>query len=322
MVEKSTKNIAIVVPVFNEESGIKYFYEMLNQVLFEIAEHHFTLIFVDDGSNDQTVAEINKIMVKSPSVGLIQLVRNFGKEAALTAAVRKCAGYDAVITIDADLQHPPELIPDLLEGWANNFLVVTTVRKSVRSHSFLRIIGSKIFYIFLRLGGVTHVIPGGTDYRLIDRTVVKAFCMLQEPIYMYRNSIDWFEFKTKKVLFDAPRRFDGQSNYSYKQLALSAIYSIFSYSNLPAKCCYSLGLLIVLLGAASALLPLVFESSGTNWARALQSIVIFSIGSTLMFLSLVLVYLKIIKAESGKRPQYLILNSSIPISPKEGSIDV
>ena len=208
-----------------------------------LPDYRWEIIFVDDGSPDQSAQVFGELSAQDEKCRVIELSRNFGKEIALSAGVDYASG-DAVICLDADLQHPPERIPDMVLEWENGAEVVEMVREPSKHEPWLRRIGSNIFYIILRLLSSTDILAKTTDFRLMDRKVVDAFCEVEERQRMFRGIIDWLGFRKTSLTFQSePRKF-GIPVYSYTKLLNLAINSFISYSSIPLKLIGVLGLLI------------------------------------------------------------------------------
>ena len=188
------KTISIVIPVYNEEKGFKRFYtEMLLPELKKL-KYDYEVILVDDGSKDKTIEVLQKLADDDRRVKVLAFSRNFGKEVALTAGINNATG-DAVMTIDADGQQPPKLIPEFIEKWEQGGEIVIGVRGKYEKHGLIAKIGSKIFYKLLRGMGVKDTVPGSTDFRLIDRVVADEFNKLTELGRITRGLMDWMGFK-------------------------------------------------------------------------------------------------------------------------------
>ena len=304
------KQIAVVTPIFCEEANITQFHEKLSSVINKLTHYNWTILFVDDGSNDQSAEIIRSLIKKDDRVGLISLSRNFGKEAALTAGVHEAVKADAIITLDSDLQHPPDIIPDIIKHWEDGYLVVATVRKSVESHSIFRKIGSMLYYSVMEKVGGHHIIRKSTDFRLIDQKVALEFTKLKERIHMYRGSIDWLGFKTYKLPFDAPERFAGEARYSYGKLFSLAINSITSFSLWPLKITGYLGIFISLISLALLLVCIGLNLYKGIWfITPIALFVVFNtflVGVLMICLGLIALYIGNISNEVVHRPNYVI----------------
>ena len=201
--------ITLIIPACNEAKNLLPFYEETHKVLQSLDAWIWDFIFIDDGSTDATWQVINSISSADPRVKGVQLSRNFGKEMALTAGVLECAKLsDAAIFMDADLQHPPMLIPELVKQWELGFQIVATQRKSIR-YSIWREIGSNIFYFMLKRFSKLDIQHKATDFRLLDRKVLEVLQSFPERNRFFRGIIDWVGFK--KTSIDLPkRRFSGE----------------------------------------------------------------------------------------------------------------
>jgi polyisoprenyl-phosphate glycosyltransferase len=308
--QSKKKVIALVVPVYCESGSITEFYSVLTSVVGELKDYSFKIIFVDDGSTDNSVELIEQLIFSDPRLSVIKFLRNFGKEAALTAGVLESLPYDAVITIDADLQHPPTLIPELIKNWEKGSLVVATIRNSIRSHSWVRKISSDFYYFLIRGLGGSNIISKATDFRLMDEAVIRQFSLFDEKIHMFRSSIDWFGFKTAYISFDAPGRFDGNARYSYQKLISLAVDSITAFSLLPLKITGMIGVSISILSALMLSTSLVLNIMHQDWfVSALALVVLFNtflVGILMICLGLIALYIGSIHQEVVKRPRYII----------------
>ena len=238
-----TKLISIVIPVFCEEQNVLKFYNRLEQITREMRNYTWEYIFVNDGSADGSYLELKKIAAKDKKTKVLDLSRNFGKEIALSAGIEAASG-SAVITIDCDLQHPPELIPLMIKKWEEGVEVVATIRKKIENQPLTRLIGSKLFYLLMSKISEVEMISQTTDFRLIDKKVADIFKTISEKSRMYRGIIDWMGFKKEYVEFDADARAEGVSGYSYRKLLNLAINSITSFSLFPLKIAGIIGVII------------------------------------------------------------------------------
>ena len=247
---QSNRLITVVVPVYREAGNLPRLYERLEAVTRQISRYDWEYIFVNDGSPDNSMQVLRGLAQHDKRIRVIDFSRNFGKEVALTAGVQ--ATYaDAVITLDADLQHPPELIPQLVSEWEKGAEVVATIRNSIEQQPVLRRTGSHVYYwLMARISGL-DMAAQTTDFRLLDQRVVEAFRDVTERERMFRGVIDWMGFKKVYVAFDAPAREEGTAGYSYAKLWHLALNSITSFSLLPLRITGYLGIFIT---ASSGLL--------------------------------------------------------------------
>ncbi len=300
--------ISIVIPVYKEEKNIPLLYKRLEAVTSAL-EGQWEYILVNDGSPDNSLAALKALATDDSRVKVLDFSRNFGKEIALTAGVHAASG-DAVICMDADLQHPPELIPKLLEAWRSGAEVVTTIRLSVDGHSFMRRMFSRLYYWLMSWMSGLGMVPNTTDFRLFDRKVVDVFNRMTERQRMFRGIIDWMGFKTEYVEFRADSRENGEAAYSYGKLWDLALSSIMSFSLFPLKITGYLGLAIttgssLLLGwmllAKAGLLPGIF----TPLAMVVVANTIL-IGVVLMAMGILALYIGTINTEVTNRPLYIV----------------
>jgi len=233
--------ISVVVPAFNEEKNIGTFFERISKVL---KNETFEIVFVDDGSSDKTAAKIRALAQKNPTVRGIFLSRNFGHQSALTAGLSFAAG-DAVISMDADLQDPPELIPKMLKKWRAGAKIVYARRQNRHEHFFKKY--SAIFYYKI-LGKFSDCsIPRNVgDFRLLDRRVVDELLKMPERARYLRGMVAWLGFSTDFVDFDRPNRQKGETGYSFRKMARLAMDGILNFSFFPLKVGFLIGVFSIL----------------------------------------------------------------------------
>ena len=300
--------ISIVIPVYREEKNLPRLYERLCAVTASLKEE-WEFLFVNDGSPDGSLHALKSLAARDPRVKVLDFSKNFGKEIALTAGVH-CSSGDAVICMDADLQHPPEIIPQLVAAWKRGAEVVTTVRLSVDGHSLARKTFSWLYYKLMGWFSGLEMVPHATDFRLFDKKVVDVFNRMTERQRMFRGIIDWMGFKTEYVEFHAESREAGEAAYSYGKLWDLALSSITSFSLVPLKMTAYLGVAIttfssLLLGwmllAKVGLLPGIF----TPLAMVVVANTIL-IGVVLMSLGVIALYIGTIHTEVTNRPLYIV----------------
>ena len=310
---ESKKLISIIIPSYNEEKNISLIYKAICDEWKKSLEdkYDFELIFVDDGSVDASVKEIEKIVKKDDKVKLLEFSRNFGKELATTAGINKCKG-DACIMMDADLQHPVEILPEFIRRWQKEDIeVLIGVRKSSKSDSFIKRWGGAIFYKIMKLISDVPIVPHATDYRLLDREVIDAFNKLPERNRITRGLIDWLGFKRRLLYFEANERLRGAASYSTFKLIKLAITSVISLSLFPLRFAGYLGGVImasslvlgIIMAADRYTSILSLDFSGT---AILVDIILFLIGIVLVSLGLLAFYIGHIYHESQGRPLYII----------------
>ena len=303
------KMISIVVPVFCEGSNIIRFYERLNEVTDTLSSHAWEYIFVNDGSTDNSYEELQNLAGADKKVKVLNFSRNFGKEVALSAGVEAASG-DAVITIDADLQHPTELIPAIIENCGKVVDIFVAIRKKTEKQPLMRKIGSRVFYWLMGKISDVDLVSQATDFRLIDRKVANIFKVITERSRMYRGIIDWIGFKKEYIEFNADARMEGKPVYSYRKLINLALNSITSFSLFPLRIAGYFGIFITLISGMLLLIMFpthfIFKS---QYFSSLSIVVVsntFLIGIVLISLGLIALYIGNIHNEVINRPLYII----------------
>ncbi len=305
------KLISIVIPVYNEAGNLGPLHTELHRVTEKLL-YDFEIIFVDDGSKDESINVLAGLADKFSNIRIVQFARNFGKEAAVTAGLQATKG-DAAIVMDADMQMPPSLIGKFLQKWEGGAEVVVGVFAS-RDMAFVRRTGAKAFYgIMDKIGHrQVKITPHATDFRLLDREVVDIFNQFTERNRITRGLIDWVGFDRAYVHFKQRPRMHGKPTYRFKDLISLAINSFTSYSLVPLKLAGYLGMAIMalsfLLAVGAYLLRFVF---GNPWhwnltAPTFLAILILGlVGLILACLGLISLYIGSMQAESLARPLYI-----------------
>ena len=311
----SLKSITIIIPAYNEESSLRSIYSTVNDSVKDL-EYDFIFLFVNDGSTDSTDKVLQQLKIEDARVQILEFTRNFGKEAAVTAGIRSSQGA-ACIIIDADLQHPPEFIPEFIKKWEAGAEVVVGVRDNNNGEGFVKRHGSSMFYKLMALLSDTPITPKATDYRLLDRAVIDAFSELRERNRMTRALIDWLGFKETFIHFKADERYAGKSPYSNLKLVKLAVASVVSFSLFPLRVAGYLGILITFLSSILGIFialnkyvfadPFGYKFTGT---ALLTTIIIFFIGIILICLGLIALYIANIHDEVVNRPMYVVRNKN------------
>jgi len=313
----SKKVISIIVPTFNEEQNIKPLYQALKKALFALEKYDFEMIFVNDGSSDGTTDAVRKLMTVDGSVRLIDFSRNFGKEMATSAGLH-ASGGDAAIMIDADLQHPPALIPELIAKWELGAEIVIGVRSRNKDKRLFKKISSSFFYHILNVIGDIQVVPNATDFRLVDRIVIDEFNRFTERNRITRGLLDWLGFKKDFVYFVAEERQFGHATYSKAKLIKLALSTFVANSLLPLKIAGYLGILIVITSGPLGLF--IFTEKyilDDPWhynfsSPAILAVInLFLIGIVLCSLGLIALYIGSIYSEVINRPMYVVRRNNI-----------
>ncbi len=309
----SMKMISFVVPIYNEEEGIKKFLDIeLMPVVEKINKYNTEVILVNDGSSDGTLEVIQKYAVKNKNVKVVALSRNFGKEPALSAGIKYAKG-DAIITIDADGQQPPKIIPQFIQKWEEGADIVTGVRDHYTKHGLIPKLGSKLFYKMLGAMGNKSTVPGSTDFRLIDRAVAEEFNRLSEHNRITRGLIDWLGFKQEYIYYIYGVRMAGKPSYNLKKLFNLAIDSFVSMSTTPLVIFGYIGIIITILSGLLGLFIIIQQyilgdPLGLYWDGGVQMAVFvtFLVGLVLISQAITALYISHIHAESQGRPLYIV----------------
>lgn len=239
-------NLSIVIPLYNEEKNLHKLYDKLQSVLKNISGS-WEIIFVNDGSSDKTLTIVEEIASGNSSVKAISLTRNFGHQAALMAGLDYAKG-DAVITMDGDLQDPPELIPELLKKWNEGSPIVYARRKNYRNDSNLKRWLSMLFYFIIKLLKMTTAPKNVGDFRLIDSKVLEELKHMRERTRYLRGMISWLGFNHTFVDYERPDRENGSAGYNFNQLIHLALDGFFSFSRLPLRIGFFLGVISIFIG--------------------------------------------------------------------------
>ena len=311
MTTKNSVLLSVAIPVYNEAGGLADFNKALIASVDKATDGSYERIYCNDGSLDKTAQLIEGFHKQNPKVKLISFSRNFGKEIATTAALHAATGQ-AVITIDADGQHPVELIPEFLERWRDGTKVVIGVRQSNQNEGWVKRYGSKLFYkIFNRFTGI-KLIPGSSDYRLIDQVVCREFVRMTERSRITRGLIDWLGYPRDYIKFKANARLSGEAGYSFKKLFKLAIDSIVSMSKSPLHFIAYLGAVVLPISTIIGLVmvidaavgdPLGLRATGSAYAVVL---ILFLVGVLLVSQGIIGLYLSQIHTETQNRPLYII----------------
>ena len=303
--------ISVVIPVHNEEENIEWFYTELTD-LFKSLKRPYELIYVNDGSTDNSSVILKKLAKNDDAVQNICLARNFGKEAATSAGIHIARGSAAII-LDGDGQHPPEKIKEMLQFWDKGYQHVIGIRTTNEKAGIVKTIGSKLFYFLAKRMGATGITANSTDFRLIDRELIDTFKLYNEKKRMTRALLDWSGYKTTHITFDARQRIKGAPSYKFRSLLRLAING---YIGATLKPLYLVGLLglfinvlsfvvIAFLGISQLLLndPLHLGVSGTAY---IALFVTFLVGLLMVSQGITAVYIGNIQLEAQNRPLYII----------------
>jgi dolichol-phosphate mannosyltransferase len=300
--------LSIVVPCYNEEAVLPELHRRLVSVLEQVADIGFEIIYADDGSSDDTSEILRKLQSSDPRVRVVSLSRNFGHQIAVTAGLEHASGEAAVI-IDADLQDPPEVIPEMIERWCDGYQVVYGLRARRAGETTFKRWTAKAFYRLInRLSEIEIPLDVG-DFRLLDRRVVDVLLAMPERDRFLRGMVSWIGFKQVAVIYDrAPRR-AGQSKYPVMKMLRFAVDSVISFSFVPLRLAIWVGFGAIAASFAGIVYALVIRLYTTDWVRGWTSIftaVLFLGGIQLITLGIVGEYVGRIYAEVKLRPLYVV----------------
>lgn len=300
--------ISFVIPVYNEECNLQEFYRRITQVMAR-EKYDYRVIFIDDGSSDATAFILKQLADEDSRVEAFLLSRNYGHQMALTCGLDNAEG-DAVITMDGDLQHPPELIPDMLRLWEDGNQIVKTIRKKTKDASFLKNLTSSLYYKILNMMTRDRITPGGSDFRLMDRQAVQAFRLYRERARFIRGMVNILGFKVAELEFEAPARFAGKSKFTFHKMIAFAMDGVTAFSNLPLRWAFYAGLFFGFLSLAEIIhvlfIRLVCDTAVPGWATIVAS-VLFLGGIQLIGIGILGEYIGRIFEEVKHRPLYLVM---------------
>jgi dolichol-phosphate mannosyltransferase len=306
--------VSIVCPAYQEEEVLPIFHRCLSEALLPLSElYAFEILYIDDGSTDGTLLVLRRLAELDPRVGYLSLSRNFGHQAALTAGLEHARG-DAVVTLDSDLQHPPSLIPALIERWREGHDVVLTRRQDPPEHGWFKRTTSAAFYRLLAAMSQTPVSPAASDFRLLSRRAVEALTRLRECHRFLRSMVNWLGFRVTSIDYQAAARAAGRSRYTLRRMLRLAEDGLLSFSRAPLRLPLFAGLGLLGLGALDLcllalgmLLPL---DVGPRLWHALIGCSLLLNGLTLTSLGVMGEYLGRVYEQVKQRPIYVLKESS------------
>lgn len=301
----SQKKISIVLPVFNESENILQFHSALLAAL--PVEYQYEIIYIDDGSADDSLAKIKSLAATHGNTRYLALSRNFGHQHALKAGIDNSTG-DCTITMDSDLQHPPELLRQMISAWENGAGIVNMLRQDDKSVSF-KYITAALFYRVINFIGDFAIKPGSSDFRLLDKQAVSVLRELKENILFLRGIVPWLGFNQVDIPYKPAPRMAGESKYSTRKMLQLAIIGMISSSTRPLRFTTYLGLFLSFTAAAYAAYALFIKIfTGTaisGWTSIILSSLLIG-GCQLLMLGIIGEYLGKTLQESRGRPSYII----------------
>ncbi|HED35018.1 MAG TPA: glycosyltransferase [Gammaproteobacteria bacterium] len=299
--------LSIIVPVYNEETVIIEFQNRLRNVLDGLSMTT-EIIYINDGSNDTTLEVLDILRKQDDRIYLLDLSRNFGKELAMTAGLDHACG-DAVVIIDADLQDPPELIPDMLDAWQQGFDVVYMKRRSRKGETWFKRLTAYGFYKLISKLGKVKIPENVGDFRLMDRRAVKALCSLREENRFMKGLFAWVGYSQKALLYDRDKRFAGETKWNYFKLWTLSLEGLTSFSTAPLKLASMLGLSIAggafFYGLWIIINTILFGESVRGYPT-MMVVILFLGGVQLITTGILGEYLGRMFMETKQRPLYLL----------------
>ncbi|WP_294314487.1 glycosyltransferase family 2 protein [uncultured Chryseobacterium sp.] len=307
------KKISIVIPAHNEEGNVALVHQKIKEVFDGLSNYDFEIIFVNDGSRDNTQQRLEELSAKYKEVKFIEFSRNFGHQPAVKAGMDLAYG-NAVISMDGDLQHPPEMIPEMIRKWEEGYDIVLTIRKYPKQISYFKRKTSDFFYkILSSLSDVNLTKGGGSDFRLMDANAVEVMRNLNEDDLFLRGLTSWMGFKQTGIEFTANERLSGESSYNLKKMITFAFTGITAFSVKPLYIAAYLGFLFsgfsVLGYGIYVMYSFIAKTEISGWASLIMTIVFFG-GLQLIILGIIGIYLGKIFKQVKDRPSYIIKNKN------------
>ncbi len=301
--------ISIVIPIFNEEDALPTFNKSLVGLLQSVP-HEYEVWYVAGGSTDQTSAIVKQLHAENHRVKLLELSRNYGHQAALTAGLDFAKG-DVVITMDGDGQHPPHVIPELIAAYEQGNDVVLTQRRTTGEITYFQKLFSKTFYQVINRLSESEIVPDSADFRLLSQEVVQDLRALKEQHRFLRGMISWMGFQQTIVPFDAPPRLAGRSKFSLRKRLRLATDAIFSFSIVPINLVIAFGVLLLIAAIGQILYVLATiitmgnDSLPPGWTSLMLAVLIIG-GAQMLTLGLIGYYVGMTFQESKRRPIYFV----------------
>ncbi|MDY6068688.1 MAG: glycosyltransferase family 2 protein [Opitutales bacterium] len=296
-------DISIILPLYNEQETLPTFFAKLNETMSQIPSYSYEVICVNDASTDNTPAILNELAKGNPLIKVINFSRNFGKEAAMMAALKFCSG-NCAIPIDADLQDPPSLIIEFVKKWQSGYDVVYGVRKDRTSEGLFRKLTAGWFYKIYNILAERPIPYNTGDYRLMSRKVIDAVLLLNERGLFMKGLFNWVGFKSCAVEYVRPKRVGGKSKWNNLKLWNFALDGIVSASTLPIRIWSYVGCFMAFISFFAAFCVLIFGEA--SYAKITLLSVLFLGGIQLIALGILGEYIGRIFKEAKQRPRYII----------------
>lgn len=308
MEQDNKKLITILVPAYNEEEVLELLYERLKKIMDENPNYNFEVLLVNDGSKDKTLQIMQELRQKDKRICYLNLSRNFGKETAMIAGLDYCKG-DAVVIIDADLQDPPELIPEMIKYWEEGYDDVYAKRKTREGETWLKKFTSKMYYKVLQAFTRIEIQKDTGDFRLLDRRCVEALKSMRENQRYTKGLFSLIGYNKKEILYDRDPRAAGQTKWNYGKLINLSIDGITSFTTTPLRWAAIIGALISMIGFIYMLYIIVktlVTGIDVPGYASMMVVILFLGGIQLIFLGIIGEYLGRAFNESKHRPLYFV----------------
>lgn len=302
--------LSVVVPCYNEEDSLEFF---LDEIQKTLADYNYEVIFINDGSEDSTLEKIRNLANSNPNVKYISFSRNFGKESAIYAGLVNATG-NLICLIDADLQHPPYLIPEMIDAISEGYDVAAAKRVSKKGEPFFKTLGSRFFYRLFNSISSMKLIPGATDYRVMTRQVTDAVLQLSEYNRFSKGIFQWIGFETKWIEYENIERVAGETTWSVWQLFMYSIEAITSFTTLPLTISIYLGFIISVLAFIYLLIIIIkyllYSDPVQGFATTMCTILLLG-GIQLISIGILGKYLKNTYNETKNRPIFIVKETNI-----------
>jgi dolichol-phosphate mannosyltransferase len=313
----STKKILVIAPCFNESEALPHFINVLAEVLTKLPSlYQADMLLINDGSSDNTQAVIEKLADKYPNLYYREFAFNCGHQSALRAGINAADDYDAAIMLDADLQHPPELIPAMLKEWGTGTKIVQMVRNdSSQDAGLFKYMTSKAYYRLINWISDLKLDYGASDFRLIDQAVIASVATSKEKDLFLRGYFSWLKVPSATIAYKPSQRVAGTSKYSFKKMLDLAYKGILQFSEKPLQVAMSLGAITALLsflyGIVLVIRYLLGDYSVSGWT-SLMVLMLFCFGVSFMLLGIIGTYLAHLIRIVKQRPEYIISAEKLP----------
>ena len=302
------RKITIIIPAYNEEESLPLLYKRLETFMESIKNYEFEILFVNDGSKDNTINLIKEYRSQDKRISYVDLSRNFGKETAMIAGLDYATG-DAVIFMDADLQDPPEIIPELIKWWEEGYDDVYARRKSRKGETFLKKFTSKMYYKVLQSLTNVPIQQDTGDFRLLDKRCVNVLKKMRETQRCSKSMFSWIGYKKKEVLYDRDPRVAGKTKWNYKKLIDLAIDGITSFTTSPLRIATYLCIptfLALFIYFIYVICKMIFITNKIDAYQAIILLILFFSGIQILLFGIIGEYLGRIFNETKNRPLYLV----------------